>query len=56
MNSAVVISGISRLAVVLAKWAETLGTAQAEGRDITDAELAELKAERKAAVDSFLSD
>lgn len=55
MNINVIIQGISALALLIAKYSDLIGTAQAEGRDVTDAELAALKADRKAAVDRLLS-
>lgn len=45
----------SQLGPRLARVAELIQTAQAEGRDLTDAELTEIEAARVAAVDEWRS-
>lgn len=53
-NTLVALQMLQGAADLVARLSAVIGRARREGRDVTDAELAELRAERKAAVEDFL--
>ena len=55
-NAIIVLDVLMGLMEVQAKWAELYQTAKTEGREITDAEIAALRAENKAKLAAFDED